>query len=197
MCPHSEPATFILNQDLANIFFCTHARKSYQHNGYIYTLWTVISASFLADQWKINHELLWQLSLNLRRNEKVHLNPQLAINHSVVTPTYDTYTKPTCNLCVTSVPALTSYQTPTQHYSFSLRSQFRLRTQLLWRLFLLRFDMYYPPLPLSLTRLPSILSQFLSPTWRLKIPPLSPSLPHGVFILYFFCRSAFSSLADI
>ncbi len=69
-------------------------------------------------------------NLHPHSKEKTHQNAKFAINHLVITPPCDTYTKPTCNLCVTSTPTLTIYQTPTQHRSLSPRSHFRLRTQL-------------------------------------------------------------------
>lgn len=105
----------------------------------------------------------------------------IAMNHSVRTPAYDTYTKLTCNLCITSKPALTVYQMPTQLCSLSPRSQFRIRTQLFLRLFLMRFFLY-------------VLSSLTFSSFPLLPPPKNSkylfclSLCPKLFFSYFFCR---------
>ena len=89
-----------------------------------------------------------------------------------MTPTYDTYTKPTCDLCVTSTPALTIYQTPTQHSSLLPEAPSLDRGHSwLWTLFLVRFHMYDPLLPPPLP--PRFLSNLLH-------------LPLCAFFFFFF-----------
>lgn len=110
------------------------------------------------------------------------------MNHSVRTPAYDTYTKPTCNLCITSKPALTVYQMPTQLCSLSPRSQFRIRTQLFLRLFLMRFFyMCYPPLPFPL----SLFSHLLKTQNTSSVSHSAPSFSFPIS----FADSLFGSLA--
>lgn len=179
-CPHVEPGTSERKKVAANISLKAVMPKKNPHT----------MATWSCSQRNRKNKTDYKLSgkppppkLHPDSKQKAHMDACCTINHSAAVPTYDTYTKPTCNLSVTSTPALSINQTPTQHSSPSPRSQFRARTQLVWRLFLMCFHTVDLPLSHSVhahTHTQSSPPQISLPILRIPVLPLAPS-PHVFF----------------